>query len=259
MQQASSSTPNPLSPLSTCSISSTGLSGSAVGEKRGDHTCNSSNNNEEDSSSSSSHGPSRSVSLPPSTPTSTSCKQQHSPKQTNGAAPITPSPPEVTSTSHPHTESHHVNCRQLLAGRCLTSTSPSGSDTGASSGGMNSSTSPVTSEEPIDRPRESNIGGDTQSDRSSKLINGNSEAIATQDMSRRKGRVLPETLKDEAYWERRRKNNEAAKRSRDARRAKEDEIAVRAALLEQENMRLRIEVAALKAETEKLRQMLLKG
>lgn len=33
--------------------------------------------------------------------------------------------------------------------------------------------------------------------------------------------------KDEAYWERRRKNNEAAKRSRDARRAKEDEIALR--------------------------------
>ena len=34
-------------------------------------------------------------------------------------------------------------------------------------------------------------------------------------------------IKDEAYWERRRKNNEAAKRSRDARRAKEDEIALR--------------------------------
>lgn len=33
--------------------------------------------------------------------------------------------------------------------------------------------------------------------------------------------------KDDAYWERRRKNNEAAKRSRDARRAKEDEIALR--------------------------------
>ena len=30
----------------------------------------------------------------------------------------------------------------------------------------------------------------------------------------------------EAYWERRKKNNEAAKRSRDARRAKEDEVGV---------------------------------
>ena len=34
-------------------------------------------------------------------------------------------------------------------------------------------------------------------------------------------------IRDDAYWERRRKNNEAAKRSRDARRVKEDEIAIR--------------------------------
>lgn len=32
---------------------------------------------------------------------------------------------------------------------------------------------------------------------------------------------------DEGYWERRKKNNEAAKRSRDARRAKEDQMALR--------------------------------
>ena len=35
------------------------------------------------------------------------------------------------------------------------------------------------------------------------------------------------TIRDDTYWERRRKNNEAAKRSRDARRAKEDEIALK--------------------------------
>ncbi|KAK2145582.1 hypothetical protein LSH36_670g00040 [Paralvinella palmiformis] len=74
--------------------------------------------------------------------------------------------------------------------------------------------------------------------------------------SRRRGRTLPEEQKDELYWERRRKNNEAAKRSRDARRAKEDEIAIRAAFLEQENLKLRVEVAALKNETAKLRCML---
>lgn len=61
--------------------------------------------------------------------------------------------------------------------------------------------------------------------------------------------------KDAAYWERRRKNNEAAKRSRDARRAKEDEIAIRAAFLEQENLRLKYELASLKDETCKLRSM----
>ncbi|CAF1550672.1 unnamed protein product [Rotaria sordida] len=59
--------------------------------------------------------------------------------------------------------------------------------------------------------------------------------------------------KDDAYWERRRKNNEAAKRSRDARRAKEDEIALRAAWLEQENLKLRLENAHLKQENVQLR------
>ncbi|XP_008543176.1 protein giant [Microplitis demolitor] len=61
--------------------------------------------------------------------------------------------------------------------------------------------------------------------------------------------------KDIAYWERRRKNNEAAKRSRDARRAKEDEIAIRAAFLEQENMKLKYEIIALRNETSRLRCM----
>lgn len=74
--------------------------------------------------------------------------------------------------------------------------------------------------------------------------------------SRKRPRTLPDEQKDESYWERRRKNNEAAKRSRDMRRAKEDEIAIRAALLEQENLKLRVEVAALKTETAKLRCML---
>lgn len=44
--------------------------------------------------------------------------------------------------------------------------------------------------------------------------------------------------KDAAYWERRKKNNQAAKRSRDLRRAKEDELAIRTAYLEAENFRL---------------------
>ena len=62
--------------------------------------------------------------------------------------------------------------------------------------------------------------------------------------------------KDDAYWDRRRKNNEAAKRSRDARRQKEEEIAMRAAFLEQENLKLRAQVAILKNETAKLHYML---
>lgn len=41
-------------------------------------------------------------------------------------------------------------------------------------------------------------------------------------------------MKDEKYWARRRKNNMAAKRSRDARRVKENQIALRAGFLEKE-------------------------
>ena len=54
--------------------------------------------------------------------------------------------------------------------------------------------------------------------------------------------------KDDAYWERRRKNNEAAKRSRDARRQKENEIAMRAQFLEQENLQLKMELVQLRTE-----------
>nr|ADI44341.1 giant protein [Clogmia albipunctata] len=51
-------------------------------------------------------------------------------------------------------------------------------------------------------------------------------------------------LRDNAYFERRKKNNAAAKKSRDRRRIKEDEIAIRAAFLERENIELKFELAA---------------
>ncbi|XP_061079802.1 TEF transcription factor, PAR bZIP family member b isoform X3 [Conger conger] len=53
---------------------------------------------------------------------------------------------------------------------------------------------------------------------------------------------------DDRYWERRKKNNVAAKRSRDARRLKENQITVRAAFLERENAALRQEVAELRKD-----------
>ncbi|KAL8567740.1 hypothetical protein ACOMHN_009048 [Nucella lapillus] len=85
-----------------------------------------------------------------------------------------------------------------------------------------------------------------------------STSSAASGGSRKRPSNFPDLEKDEAYWERRRKNNDAAKRSRDARRAKEDDIAIRAALLEQENLRLRVEVATLKTETARLRCLLYK-
>ncbi|KAI8430471.1 hypothetical protein MSG28_000732 [Choristoneura fumiferana] len=75
---------------------------------------------------------------------------------------------------------------------------------------------------------------------------------------RRRRQFVPDDLKDDKYWARRRKNNMAAKRSRDARRMKENQIALRAGYLEKENMGLRQEVELLKKENHILREKLSK-
>lgn len=53
---------------------------------------------------------------------------------------------------------------------------------------------------------------------------------------------------DDKYWSRRKKNNLAAKRSRDARRLKENQITVRTSFLERENAALRQQVAELRKD-----------
>ncbi|XP_060531697.1 uncharacterized protein LOC132705239 [Cylas formicarius] len=60
---------------------------------------------------------------------------------------------------------------------------------------------------------------------------------------------------DPSYLEKRKKNNEAAKRSRDARRAKEDEIAIRCAFLEQENVKLKLQLATIERQKKALLEM----
>ncbi|XP_053300437.1 HLF transcription factor, PAR bZIP family member a isoform X2 [Pleuronectes platessa] len=75
------------------------------------------------------------------------------------------------------------------------------------------------------------------------------EELKPQPMIKKARKVfIPEDLKDDRYWARRRKNNVAAKRSRDARRLKENQIAIRAGFLEKENGALRMEVADLRKE-----------
>lgn len=56
------------------------------------------------------------------------------------------------------------------------------------------------------------------------------------------------SVKDDAYFERRRKNNAAAKKSRDRRRFKEDEMAIRAAFLERENLELKVELTTIRKQ-----------
>ncbi|GBP24633.1 Protein giant [Eumeta japonica] len=53
---------------------------------------------------------------------------------------------------------------------------------------------------------------------------------------------------DAEYLQRRARNNAAAKRSRDLRRLKEDELAIRTAYLEQVNQQLRVELDAVRSQ-----------
>ncbi|KAF4116395.1 HLF transcription factor, PAR bZIP family member a isoform X2 [Onychostoma macrolepis] len=85
------------------------------------------------------------------------------------------------------------------------------------------------------------------------------EELKPQPMIKKARKVfIPEDLKDDRYWARRRKNNVAAKRSRDARRLKENQIAIRAGFLEKENTALRQEVAELRKELGRCKNILAK-
>uniref|UniRef100_A0A672IQH8 Nuclear factor interleukin-3-regulated protein-like n=1 Tax=Salarias fasciatus TaxID=181472 RepID=A0A672IQH8_SALFA len=64
--------------------------------------------------------------------------------------------------------------------------------------------------------------------------------------ARRKREFTPNEKKDEGYWDKRRKNNEAAKRSREKRRANDMVLEKRVLDLLEENARLRAELLALK-------------
>lgn len=79
----------------------------------------------------------------------------------------------------------------------------------------------------------------------------------TSKRPRSEKKPIPSEQKDDKYFERRKRNNNAAKKSRDARKAREDEIAIRASFLEKENAILRAQVATLREEANSLRQLLL--
>lgn len=63
---------------------------------------------------------------------------------------------------------------------------------------------------------------------------------------RRKREFIPEERKDALYWEKRRKNNEAAKRSREKRRMNDYVLETHFLALKEENARLSAELAAIK-------------
>lgn len=84
-----------------------------------------------------------------------------------------------------------------------------------------------------------------------------SEELKPQPVLKKsKKTFVPEDCKDDKYWCRRYKNNTAAKRSRDAKRIKENQIALRAAFLEEENEYLKQELSKYKAENKCLKSRL---
>jgi len=70
---------------------------------------------------------------------------------------------------------------------------------------------------------------------------------------KRKKTAVPDEMKDDKYWEKRAKNKLATRRSREARRLKENQIALRAAFLEKENKLLKKQLEDAQFETVKLR------
>lgn len=83
------------------------------------------------------------------------------------------------------------------------------------------------------------------------LSNGEAEACSgcdedKNDSARSKREFIPNEKKDDGYWDKRRKNNEAAKRSREKRRANDMVLERRVLGLLEENARLRAELLALK-------------
>ena len=110
----------------------------------------------------------------------------------------------------------------------------------------------ISSSSPGDNSMSKDLS-DNSSEKSSDIKDEDSQGIPP------KKRALSsdhEQQRDGSYWDKRKKNNESAKRSREARRMKEEQIALRVVYLEQENLQLRTEVSLLKSEIEKLRCML---
>lgn len=75
-----------------------------------------------------------------------------------------------------------------------------------------------------------------------------SELMATKPISRRTKRMVPNEAKDERYWEKRKRNNDAARRSRENKRQIELDMRARMVYLEEENSLLRKEITVLKTK-----------
>ena len=77
----------------------------------------------------------------------------------------------------------------------------------------------------------------------------------SKDTKKRNVNSTSKELKDDKYWERRQRNNLAAKKSRDAKRRHEDSVVQKVAFLEIENSRLRLELSCVRDQNERLKRL----
>ncbi|XP_041634580.1 HLF transcription factor, PAR bZIP family member a isoform X2 [Cheilinus undulatus] len=175
------------------------------------------------------------------------------PQQAPAPTPPTPTTPSVVDLSSRATTSVHNG---MAPQPCLHSPATAARDT-PSPIDPESIQVPVTYDpDPADLALSSVPGQEIFDPRKRKFT---AEELKPQPMIKKARKVfIPEDLKDDKYWARRRKNNVAAKRSRDARRLKENQIAIRAGFLEKENAALRMEVADMRKELGRCKNILAK-
>ncbi|KAM4525590.1 HLF transcription factor, PAR bZIP family member b isoform 2-T2 [Odontesthes bonariensis] len=191
-------------------------------------------------------------------PSSPSQHQAHAPqRQPPIMATPTQAPPVMDLSSHASTSAHTT----VISPNCLHSSParagfPSSRNT-PSPIDPDSIQVPVGYEpDPADLALSSVPGQEMFDPRKRKF---SAEELKPQPMIKKARKIfIPSDLKDDKYWARRRKNNLAAKRSRDARRLKENQIAIRAGFLEKENGALRQEVAELRKELGRSKTILAK-
>ena len=78
------------------------------------------------------------------------------------------------------------------------------------------------------------------------LFQGEGPPVLTKYTNRRAKRLVPECRKDDHYWQKRKKNNDAARKSRDLKRRKENDIRKNLTELQQHNLMLQKELQVLK-------------
>ncbi|KAJ8389128.1 hypothetical protein AAFF_G00123340 [Aldrovandia affinis] len=190
----------------------------------------------------------------PSNPTQHDQNQHQQQLPLPQAPPAPPATPTVVDLSSHATTSIHT---AMVPQSCLQSPSRAASPASPSPIDPETIQVPVGYEpDPADLALSSIPGQEMFDPRKRKF---SAEELKPQPMIKKARKVfIPEDLKDDRYWARRRKNNVAAKRSRDARRLKENQIAIRAGFLEKENNALRLEVADLRKELGRCKNVLAK-